>query len=103
LALVSAGIKPGLVTVALESWYLGCKPTRPSRGGFVCPRVDKTRVSLPLTGKPDLPFVRSFTVPASHPVLRYEHAGSVILDLAGGSFRHEKRHPRLFSAALFSR
>src|ERR1700679_1383174 len=48
VALVSTGIKSGLVTVAAEFWQLYCWPLksnpRPSRGGFVC--LDATRVFL---------------------------------------------------------
>ena len=45
LALVSTGIRPGMVTVALRSWQFNCKPTRPSRRGSVCLCADATRVS----------------------------------------------------------
>ena len=50
VALVSTGIKSGLVTVAAEFWHLICWPLkskpRRSRGGFVRLRVDATRVFL---------------------------------------------------------
>jgi hypothetical protein len=52
LALVSAGIKPGLVTVALKNWQAICwllfrKTSTPSRGGSVRLGADTTRVFVP--------------------------------------------------------
>ena len=49
LALVSTGIRPGMVTVALRSWQFNCWPTRPSRRGSVRLRVNATCVRNPQT------------------------------------------------------
>jgi hypothetical protein len=46
LALVSTGLKPGLVTVALEFWQSDCRQTKPTRWGGVRLRVETTRVSI---------------------------------------------------------
>ena len=106
LALVSTGIRPGLVTVALESWQLNCKSTRPSRGGFVRLCANATRVSPVVPKESSLPIT-------SNPVLRREHVSehvskhvsSEVSCLAGGSFDlpPEKSRSYLFSALLVSR
>jgi hypothetical protein len=44
LALVSTGIEPGLVTVALELWQSDCRQTKPTRGGGVRLCAETTRV-----------------------------------------------------------
>src|ERR1017187_9436034 len=49
LGVVSTGVRPGLVTVALETWHSDCKPTRPTRGGVVCLGVETTRVPVSIS------------------------------------------------------
>ena len=97
LALVSTGIRPGLVTVALESWQFNCKSTRPSRGGFVRLCADATRVS-------SVSQKSSLLIITPNPLLRLEHVSkhvsSEVSYLAGGSsdLHREKSRSHLFSA-----
>jgi hypothetical protein len=92
-----------MVTVALESWSFSCKSPGPSRGGFVRPCADVTRVINPQ--KSSFQSVRAFTViRASDPVLLREPKIGKILaasrDLFGGKVSGPPSF--LFSAVSFA-
>jgi hypothetical protein len=122
LALVSTGIRPGLVTVALNFWHLICevfvKKPRPSRRGFVRLRAETTRVTSHCRPQKSLNslvrranFAPSFdrayanlAPRASYLMLPREHVSSKVSDPASRFSKRKESGPRfLLSASLVSR
>ena len=129
LALVSTGIRPGLVTVALNFWQLNCESfankLRPSRRGFVRLRAETTRVTSRcflrsrLQGHPQsrlrkslFSLVRSANFApssdrayanlaprASYPVLPREHVSSKVSDPASRFSSRKESGPRFLLSA----